>query len=185
MSRRHRITAYPDVNFTVVVNPGSGPGPEALPDGNYTREIPKLTAHPNTRVLGYVATTYTTRDKALVLKDVETYANWTAQSSNPKLAVNGIFFDETPQQFNASALEYLKDLTSSVKSLEGLGPDNFVSVFPPSFSSFLFFYVTLRYIFITVSSIVVVIFFSFSYGFSARLETQAPISKQVSLLAFS
>lgn len=124
---RHRIIAHPDVNFTVVVNPGSGPGPEALPDGNYTREIPKLTAHPNARVLGYVATTYATRDKALVIKDVETYANWPAQSSNPKLAVNGIFFDETPQEFNASALEYLKDLTDSVKGLANLGPENFVS----------------------------------------------------------
>lgn len=110
-----------------MVNPGSGPGPEALPDGNYTREIPKLTAHPNTRVLGYVATTYATRDKALVVKDVETYANWPEESSNPKLALNGIFFDETPQEFNASAFEYLKDITGSVKGMANLGPENFVS----------------------------------------------------------
>jgi hypothetical protein len=114
-----------------VVNPGSGPGPDSLPDGNYTREIPKLTAHPNTRVLGYVATTYANRDKALVVKDIETYAGWPTQSSNSGMAVNGIFFDETPQDFSASALAYLKDLTGSVRGMASFGPDNFVRSFLP------------------------------------------------------
>ncbi|KAI9927822.1 hypothetical protein ASPWEDRAFT_41943 [Aspergillus wentii DTO 134E9] len=120
------VSAHPNLNFTVVINPGSGPGPNALPDANYTREIPKLGSHDNVRLLGYVATTYATRNMSLVRKDIETYAAWPTNSSNPDLAVQGIFFDETPQQYDANALAYLKDLTTLVKNTTGLGPDNFV-----------------------------------------------------------
>jgi len=41
------------------------------------------------------------------------------------LAVRGIFFDEIPQQYNASAAMYLQELAALVKKLPGLGPDNF------------------------------------------------------------
>ncbi|KAH1885906.1 hypothetical protein KXX01_000508 [Aspergillus fumigatus] len=81
------ISKHPDVNFTVVINPGSGPGPNALPDGNYTREIPKLASYENVRLLGYVATTYAKRNISLVRRDIETYAAWPTNSSNPALAV--------------------------------------------------------------------------------------------------
>ncbi|KAL2860797.1 spherulation-specific family 4 protein [Aspergillus lucknowensis] len=120
------ISAHPDVNFTVVVNPSSGPGPNVLPDGNYTRAVPRLAAHDNVRLLGYVPTTYAKRNVSLVRRDIETYAAWPTKSSNPDLAVRGIFFDETPQQYNADDLAYLKELTSIVKSSPGFGPDNFV-----------------------------------------------------------
>ncbi|KAL4918811.1 Spherulation-specific family 4 [Aspergillus aurantiobrunneus] len=120
------ISAHRDVNFTVVVNPGSGPGPNPLPDGNYTREIPRLTSHDNVRVLGYVATTYARRNISLVRNDIETYAAWPTTSADPKLAVRGIFFDETPQQYDAENMAYLEDLTSIVRNTPGLGPDNFV-----------------------------------------------------------
>lgn len=126
VAERHRISEHPNVNFTVVINPGSGPGPDALPDANYTREIPKLVSFDNVRVLGYVATTWATRNISLVRKDIETYAAWPTNSSNPNLAVRGIFFDETPQQFNASALNYLQNLTDFVKDTPGLGPDHYV-----------------------------------------------------------
>ncbi|RDH29739.1 cell surface spherulin 4-like protein [Aspergillus welwitschiae] len=120
------ISSHPDVNFTVVVNPGSGPGPNALPDGNYTREIPKLASYGNVRLLGYVATTYGQRNFSLVRRDIETYAAWPTNSSNPNLAVRGIFFDETPQQYESNTLAYLQDLTAVVKTTTGLGPDHFV-----------------------------------------------------------
>lgn len=142
MQCQYRIHDYPDVNFTVVINPGSGPGPSPLPDTNYTREIPKLTASPNVRALGYVSTAYATRDQEMVLKDVETYANWPKKSANGGLAVQGIFFDEIPQNYSASAAEYLQKLTASVKKLPGLGPDNFVcilSYFHVPFFLFIFF----------------------------------------------
>lgn len=127
-TERHRISTHPNVNFTVVVNPGSGPGPNALPDGNYTREIPKLARYENVRLLGYVPTTYTKRNISLVRKDIETYAAWPSNSSNPDLAVRGIFFDETPQQYDAKSLAYLQALTAFVKGVPGLGPDHFVRV---------------------------------------------------------
>ena len=122
-----RISAHPNINFTVVINPGSGPGPNALPDTNYTREIPKLAAHDNVRLLGYVHTTYATRNISLVRKDIETYAAWPTASSNPDLAVRGIFFDETPQQYSANSLAYLQNLTDLTKGLNGFGSVPFVS----------------------------------------------------------
>ncbi|CAI7639028.1 unnamed protein product [Penicillium viridicatum] len=120
------ISTHPDVNFTVVINPGNGPGPNSLPDGNYTREIPKLTAYANVRLLGYVYTSYGKRNVSAVRKDIQTYADWPTNSSNPNLAVRGIFFDETPQQYEAQTLTYLQGLTEFVKDLEDLGPDQFV-----------------------------------------------------------
>lgn len=130
----YSISAHPNVNFTVVINPGNGPGPDSLPDANYTREIPKLAAHNNVRLLGYVHTTYATRNISLVRKDIETYAAWPTVSSNPGLAVRGIFFDETPQQYSAHSLAYLQNLTELTKGLNGLGSDPFVSYLFPFFS---------------------------------------------------
>ena len=101
--------------------------PESLPDGNYTREIPKLTAYENVRLLGYVYTSYGKRNVSAVRKDIQTYSDWPTNSSNPNLAVRGIFFDETPQQYDAQTLTYLQGLTDFVKGINGLGPDQFVS----------------------------------------------------------
>lgn len=110
-----------------MINPGSGPGPNAVPDANYTREIPRLASYDNVRLLGYVATTYASRDISLVRRDIETYAGWSKNSSNPDLAVRGIFFDETPQQYDGPFFAYLQELRDLVKRSPGLGPDNYVS----------------------------------------------------------
>ncbi|KAI2786610.1 hypothetical protein POX_g08998 [Penicillium oxalicum] len=120
------ISTHPDVNFTVVINPGNGPGPDSLPDANYTREIPKLASYSNVRLLGYVHTSYAQRNISLLRKDIETYAAWPSESSNPNLTVQGIFFDETPQQFSDQAVTYLQNLTDLVKSQKAFGPDGFV-----------------------------------------------------------
>lgn len=98
-----------------------------MPDANYTREIPRLAAHDNVRLLGYVHTTYATRNISMVRKDIETYAAWPTASSNPDLAVRGIFFDETPQQYSANSLAYLQNLTDLTKGLNGFGSVPFVS----------------------------------------------------------
>jgi hypothetical protein len=108
------------------VNPSSGPGPHALPDSNYTQAIPELNRYDNVRLLGYVATTYTKRNISLVRQDIETYSEWPTKSSNPDLAVQGIFFDETPQKYDANSLAYLQSLTATVMKMTGLGPDHFV-----------------------------------------------------------
>jgi hypothetical protein len=81
--------------------------------------------------LGYVYTSYAKRNVSAVRKDIQTYADWPTNSSNPNLAVRGIFFDETPQQYEAQTLTYLQGLTDFVKDLEGLGTDQFVSAIIP------------------------------------------------------
>lgn len=114
-----------------MVNPGNGPGPDALPDANYTREIPRLASYNNVRLLGYVPVNYTNRDIGLVRRDIETYAKWPVNGSSPDLAVQGIFFDETPQEYDDRAFGYLQELRDLVKGSSGLGPDNYVrSVYP-------------------------------------------------------
>jgi hypothetical protein len=104
-----------------------------LPDANYTREIPNLRQYDNVRLLGYVATTWANRNISLVRQDIQTYAAWPSQSSNSSLAVNGIFFDETPQQFDANALAFYQELTTLVKQSKGLGPENFVRFCSPCY----------------------------------------------------
>lgn len=145
-AERHRISAHPDVNFTVVINPGNGPGPDALPDANYTSEVPKLASFENVRLLGYVYTSYGKRNVSAIRKDIQTYADWPTNSSNPNLAVRGIFFDETPQQYDAQTFSYLEGLTDFVKDLKGLGPDPFVSAI--SFQTLFLLYLTIIHWFI-------------------------------------
>lgn len=125
------------------MNPSSGPGPNALPDSNYTQAIPKLNRYDNVRLLGYVATTYTKRNISLVRQDIETYSEWPTKSSNPDLAVQGIFFDETPQKYDANSLAYLQSLTATVMKMPGLGPDHFVrdTCFVSAVSTVLYFHI--------------------------------------------
>jgi hypothetical protein len=110
-----------------VINPDSGPGDGPTPDVNYTREITKLSIRGNVRLLGYVPTDYARRDISDVYQDIQTYANWPTAGLDPTLAVHGIFFDETPQQYDDASMTYLRNLTRAVKRKNGLGPDNFVS----------------------------------------------------------
>ncbi|KAF2009891.1 hypothetical protein BU24DRAFT_357522 [Aaosphaeria arxii CBS 175.79] len=108
--------AHPDVEFTVVVNPCSGPCNGSLPDATYLSEIPKLRTFENIRTLGYVATNYTTKDLSQVLSEIDTYANWPKTANNTKLKVDGIFFDETPSEFVREKYEYLKVASQKVKN---------------------------------------------------------------------
>ncbi|KAJ5738391.1 hypothetical protein N7493_001546 [Penicillium malachiteum] len=120
------ITTYPNVNFTVIINPGNGPGPDSLPDAKYTRAIPRLSSHSNVKLLGYVHTSYAQRDLFLICRDIETYAAWPIKSCNPNLAVRGIFFDETPQQYDAHHIAYFQKLTQFVKNQNEFGPNPYV-----------------------------------------------------------
>jgi hypothetical protein len=110
------IAAHPHAQFLVVVNPYNGPGPDALPDANYCREIPKLRSHSNVAVFGYVHVQWAQRQLDTVLQDVETYAAWPKQQNHPHqpLQVDGIFVDETPFAGDAPTLDFLGSLTSMV-----------------------------------------------------------------------
>jgi hypothetical protein len=125
----YSIEEHPDVRFTVIVNPGNGPGPLPLPDSNYLDEIPRLTSYPNVQVLGYVHVSYAKRDLAEVTRDVKTYASWTTQhSQHPGLAVEGIFVDETPCQHDPDVVEYLRQLARVTKDCSGFGKNKTVRV---------------------------------------------------------
>jgi len=81
--------------------------------------------------VGYVHTSYATRNISLVLQDVSTYAGW-AMSPNSTfdttgLGVHGIFFDEAPSVYSADAAEYLKTINQAVKNESGLLGDRQVS----------------------------------------------------------
>ncbi|KAF1952798.1 hypothetical protein CC80DRAFT_478866 [Byssothecium circinans] len=107
---------HPDVEFTVIVNPCSGPCNGSLPDKYYLNELPKLRTYDNIRTLGYVATNYTTKSLNKVLSEIDTYASWPYITNNTKIKVDGIFFDETPSTYDADKYKYLKTASQAVKN---------------------------------------------------------------------
>lgn len=120
------IQSHGNAHFVVIVNPGNGPGPDVVPDDNYLREIPQLTAYPNVDVVGYVHTTFAQRDLSAVTHDINTYSNWAQQGQHPGLGISGIFVDETPNQYDARAEKFLSHLTKFAKSCHGFAGDKLV-----------------------------------------------------------
>ncbi|KAF2471078.1 uncharacterized protein BDR25DRAFT_30243 [Lindgomyces ingoldianus] len=111
-------SSYPRVQFTAIVNPYSGPGDSALPNENYTQAIHTLNALGNVRTIGYVATTWCTKNASSVLDEVAVYAGWGAQ--DPQLAMSGIFFDETPTHYTPEYASYLQTISQAVHNNRGL-----------------------------------------------------------------
>ncbi|OGM43279.1 spherulin 4-like cell surface protein [Aspergillus bombycis] len=120
----------PNVKFTVIINPSSGPGGDTLPDANWRKAIPKLTAHSNVAVIGYVATCYGGRPLSAVQRDITTYANWPTVSGDASFAVHGIFFDEAAAEPDDKKVTFYKQLTTQVKENKGFGPHNNVVMNP-------------------------------------------------------
>jgi hypothetical protein len=120
------ITTHPDLNFTVVVNPASGPGPGSGPDANYTKEIPRLNSYANVRTVGYVSTDWSKRDVGLALEDISTYSTWSENSTAKGIGMHGIFLDETPTEYNSASARYYETIASAVRSETGLGEDPLV-----------------------------------------------------------
>lgn len=98
-----------------MVNPHNGPGDESLPDANYQREILRLAALNNIRMLGYVATRYTQKRFEQIVEEVEIYANWCDASRSKAFKVDGIFFDETPNQYSHTRYEYMRGISAMVR----------------------------------------------------------------------
>jgi hypothetical protein len=113
---RSRVEAHPSVNFTVIVNPNSGPGSASLPDEAFLAEVPKLNAYDNVNTIGYVKTGYTGNALDSVLAEIATYAAWATKANDPALGLDGIFFDETPNEYDATKYEYLSIISQAVKN---------------------------------------------------------------------
>jgi hypothetical protein len=89
-----RASKNPKLNYTVILNPCSGPCLSSLPEQAYIDEIPKLSAYPNIRKLGYVSTNYTERLIETVLAEIHQYSLWPSLMNDTRMNVDGIFFDE-------------------------------------------------------------------------------------------
>ncbi|KNG91237.1 spherulin 4-like cell surface protein [Aspergillus nomiae NRRL 13137] len=120
----------PNVKFTIIINPSNGPGGDRLPDANWRKAIPKLRAHPNIAVIGYVATGYGGRALSAVKRDITTYANWPTLSGDASFAVHGIFLDEAAAELDDKKVAFYKQLTTKVKENKGFGPHNNVVMNP-------------------------------------------------------
>ncbi|OJJ45020.1 hypothetical protein ASPZODRAFT_70711 [Penicilliopsis zonata CBS 506.65] len=113
-----QLDDYPTLNFTVVVNPDSGPGDAALPSQTYITQIERLNSYDNVQTVGYVRTRYATRNITVVEEEVGVYARWADNSSS--LAMDGIFFDEVPSTYSAAAETYLNTIDAKVRAADGL-----------------------------------------------------------------
>jgi Spherulation-specific family 4 len=126
-----RIIKHPRQNFTIIVNPNSGPGSSPYPSDDYTSQIQRLNTFSNVQTLGYVHTSYAQRDVQSVLKDISTYSGWakgSADANMPGFAVHGIFVDEVPSVYSPEAVEYLQTVNAAIKKAPGLLGNKLVSV---------------------------------------------------------
>jgi hypothetical protein len=128
----HRLNATSGVNYTIIVNPESGPGNDSLPNDDYLPAIQRLNAFPNARTVGYVRTNYTDRPLADVLQDISTYSGWANGSQG--IQMHGIFFDEAVHEYSAEAAEYMKEANDAVRAATGLAGEKTVRMMiPPTY----------------------------------------------------
>jgi hypothetical protein len=99
--------AAPTVAFAVL-NPASGAG--AAPDPNYVSQV-AATRAAGVAVIGYVYSSYATRDAALLETDIDHYYEW--------YGVDGIFIDEASN--NCADQPYYASLDDYVKAKGGTG----------------------------------------------------------------
>lgn len=109
----------------VIINPSSGPGSSQSPDKQYSAELEKLSTYSNAVPVGYVRTGYGTRNLSDVLAEASVYAGWA--SKNSSFAMHGIFFDESPHEFAADAVGFMRTATKAVKDNAGFAGQRTVS----------------------------------------------------------
>ncbi|KAJ8070039.1 hypothetical protein OCU04_000440 [Sclerotinia nivalis] len=109
------IVANPNLKFHVVVSPNLA---FTDPDVNYVAGLTSLNSHPNVLTLGYIYTSYASRDVSEIAADIEKYVEWNTPTQLP---IGGLFFDESPS--NNSTFPYMSNLTTYAKTLLGAGKD--------------------------------------------------------------
>jgi hypothetical protein len=130
---------YPDITFTAVINPSTGPDADKVtgcPNKDYVEGLASLNKYPNIHTMGYVHTANawncgnTTTDICVctappvdVKANITTYASWATKScpgwstQNPDIHINSIFIDEAPGLDGGDCLGYMTDLTNHAKSV--------------------------------------------------------------------
>lgn len=124
-----RLDTRPDVQYTIIINPKSGPVSDA-PDEQFATELSRLSSYSNVQTVGYVRTGYATRKLSDVLSEVNLYAQWSSVSSN--YTMEGIFFDESPHNYSADAVEFMRSASEAVKKSKGIQGAKTVSTPSPS-----------------------------------------------------
>ncbi|CZT01985.1 related to cell surface protein [Rhynchosporium graminicola] len=114
------IESHPTLDFTIIINPNSGPGKTALPDEDYSREIARLNQYPNVYLVGYVNVDWCKRDMEKVCRDIDKYASW-GKYGNGEFTMKGIFFDESPNEFKEKRKVFMDAVDQRVKNADGLG----------------------------------------------------------------
>ena len=101
------ISAYPEVQWQVIVNPNSGPGTTGYPtDAAYITGISNLNSYGNVQTLGYVDTAYGQRAYSSVTADINAYAKWASYPS-ANISIAGIFFDDVNSTASDTVNEYM------------------------------------------------------------------------------
>jgi hypothetical protein len=88
------------------------------------REIPKLNSYWNVQIVGYVRSTYCKRPINKVYNDIQTYDNRSYE--NETLQIQGIFIDETVNQYTLEAKQYLDSINEIGWANEGIGGERLV-----------------------------------------------------------
>ncbi|KAI9642121.1 hypothetical protein NHQ30_008922 [Ciborinia camelliae] len=106
------LSAHPTVNFTIIINPDSGPGPaHTFPDQAYIDGVASLNAFPNAKCLGYVDTAYMARSVEDVTGDVDTYKFWSTYTPQD-IHLTGIFFDDSVATWDTTSSPYMSSIAA-------------------------------------------------------------------------
>ncbi len=100
------ISASPNVQWQIIINPNSGPGTTSYPDANYITGISKLNSYANVQTFGYVDTVYAGRAFSAVTADIDVYARWASYTS-ANISIAGIFFDDVNSTASDIVYKYM------------------------------------------------------------------------------
>ncbi|CAG8981998.1 hypothetical protein HYALB_00004866 [Hymenoscyphus albidus] len=114
------IESHPSTTFAIIINPQSGPGPNPVPDTNFTIQIPRLNQYHNVLNVGYVPTNYSHRPLESVVSDIQTYARWHSNALRG-MGLSGIFLDETPSEWSDEAGMFYQSIESVIRGVGGFG----------------------------------------------------------------
>jgi len=121
--------AFPNMQFTVVVNPNSGPGSTACPDTNYIGGIAFMNKYKNIKKIGYVDSAEAGRAASAYQKDLKTYAGWNTTTCKSDIHLDGIFIDDVNNANTTTNQAYYKTLSGAVNSTMPAGK-NFLMLNP-------------------------------------------------------
>jgi hypothetical protein len=118
------ISANPNITFSVVVNPGDGPGSNQYPNSDYVTGLAQLNTYSNTQLYGYVHTTWGNEPLAAVKANITKYHGW-ASYREADIHLDGILFDEAPP-YDASNFTYMSSLSNFTRTTMNVGFDKII-----------------------------------------------------------